>query len=617
MKTTYLPSVLNKLFIRIQCALSGDWAHPDDGGILTQEQQSVYEQSIQLFYTPVILIIMISCTHLPEDEFIAVNQVGYEINSSKQAYLVNAEATWFELIRTYDLKVVFFDSIEAPAEKDSLTGDMISVIDFSEFSSRGEYIIKTVGSEPVKSNTFRIGQNVYAEALQIMSKSFYYHRCGTAVSDESDWGYEICHTDDAPFFNNPEKSINVTGGWHDAGDYNKFTVNTALSAGLLLYAYESKPEHFWDNHLDIPESGNGIPDLLDEVSWALEWLLKMQRDDGAVYHKVSQKEWIGEYLPHNDPSKRYIFDISSAATASFTAAAAIGSRHLKSFNPGFSQFLKSAAERAWDWLEENPENFPAGGFKNPEGVTGGQYGDPSDVDERLWAAMELYRLTNQDRYLAFFIENYRKLFESEIPPISWRDANSLALRAFLQSKESGNYPEERDAVREEIIHHANNILEVHNQNIYNNLLRYNEYYWGSNSVGLAFAFDLIQAYKITGQENYKSAALDQLHFILGRNPLNLSQVTGVGSSPVKHPYHQLSEMGNFNEPVPGMLVGGPNNHLLLNDRMISPYPVKNYEDVFKNYLVNEPAINFTAILVYVTSTLSISTKQNEVSTTSN
>ena len=330
----------------------------------------------------------------------------------------------------------------------------------------------------------------------------------------------------------------------------------------------------------------------------------MQRDDGAVYHKVSQNKWEGEYLPHTDPATRYIFDISSAATASFTAATAIGSRHLKNYNPDLSQKLKVAAERAWNWLEENPQNVPTGGFKNPEGVTGGEYGDPSDIDERLWAVIELYLLTNNDKYLSFFIEHYKKLFQAGIPPISWRDANSLALDAFLRSETNGEYQKEIDAVREATILQADTILEAHSHNKYHNLLRYNQYYWGSNSVGLALAFDLIQAYNIAGQTEYKNAALDQLHFILGRNPLNLSQVTGVGSVSVQNPYHQLSEMDDVNAPVPGMLVGGPNDHLLLNNKKISPYPSKNYEDLFKNYLVNEPAINFTAILVYVTGAIS-------------
>ncbi|MFU8861995.1 MAG: glycoside hydrolase family 9 protein [Cyclonatronaceae bacterium] len=539
-----------------------------------------------------------------------MNQIGYEKDSLKQAFLVNAEADSFELVRAHDSKVVFSGPIKTAGDTDAVSGDKISVIDFSDYRSEGEYKIKTLAPEPMVSNKFNISKDVYVEALKIMSKSFYYHRCGTQVGGESDWSYEICHLDDAPFFDDPESSKDVTGGWHDAGDYNKFTVNTALSAGLLLYTYESNPDNFWDNQLGIPESGNGIPDLLDEISWALEWLLKMQRDDGAVYHKVSQKKWIGEYLPHTDPSIRYIFDVSSAAAASFTAAVAIGSRHLRSYKPDFSQELQAAAERAWHWLEQNPENFPAGGFKNPEGVTGGQYGDPSDLDERLWAAMELYKLTNNDRYLTFYIEHYRALYQTGIPPISWRDANSLAMRAFLRSETNGKYLKEKDAVREATIRHANSLLEVHNQNAYKNLLRSDQYYWGSNSVGLAFAADLMQAYDITGQAHYKNATLDQLHFIVGRNPFNLSQVTGVGSAPVQHPYHQLSEMDNSDDPIPGMLVGGPNNHLLLNNEVISPYPVKNYKDEFKNYLVNEPAINFTAILIYVTGAISAPKENN-------
>ena len=611
MKAPHLSPVLKKL-INERNIQPGSRVQSRVDGILFKRE---YPLTIQLLFTLLVLVCIKGCTQSPEKKFIAVNQVGYEVYSPKQAYLVNSDATWFELVRIYDSEVVFSDLIRKPAEKDSFSGDVLSVIDFSEYNSDGEFIIKAVGSEALVSHRFAIGQNVYADALKVMSKSYYYHRCGTHVADESEWGYEICHLDDAPFFNNPEVSMNVTGGWHDAGDYNKFSVNTALSAGLLLYAYEANPDNFWDNQLGVPESGNGIPDLLDEVRWALKWLLKMQREDGAVYHKVSQKKWIGEYLPHTDPSTRYIFDVSSAATASFAAAVAIGARHLKNYDPVFSQSLESAAERAWSWLSDNPDNFPAGGFKNPEGVTGGQYDDPSDLDERLWAAIELYRLTNHERYISFFIENYRKLYLSGIPPISWRDANSLALRAFLNSDSTGKYLNEKKAVQEAVIRHANIISDVHNHNSYKNLLRHNQYYWGSNSVGLAYAFDLIQAYKISGQTDYKNAALDQLHYILGRNPLNLSQVTGVGSAPVQHPYHQLSEMGKFNEPVPGMLVGGPNNHQLLNDRIISPYPAKNYEDVFKNYLVNEPAINFTAILVYVTSALSTQTNKTETITT--
>ncbi|MEX2456592.1 MAG: glycoside hydrolase family 9 protein [Balneolaceae bacterium] len=550
-------------------------------------------------------------------QFIAVNVEGYEIGSPKQAFLVNTKAEFFQLVRTENSEVVLTGKIGLPAESDSASGDRLSAIDFSIFNNPGEYKIQTMGPGKVTSHPFHIGENVYNNALLTMVKSYYYHRCGTRVDVGTEWNYETCHLDDAPFYSESESSKkSVTGGWHDAGDYNKFSGNTALSASLLLYAYESKPQNFRDNQLGIPESGNGTPDILDEVSWALEWLLKMQREDGAVYHKVSQEKWIGEYLPTEDPSTRYLFDVSSAATASFVAASALGARHLAEYNPGLSFELSLAAEKAWRYLEEHTENIPMGGFENPEGVSGGEYGDPNDLDERLWAAMELYRLTNNGNYLTFFIDNYEEIITHTISPLSWRDAESLAFHAFLSAEIPDKNGKDVEVIWEKTIRHADTILNVHRQNNYRNLNRPDQYYWGSNSVGLAYAFDLMQAYNLTNDLEFKYAALDQLHYVLGRNPFNLSQVTGVGSAAVKNPYHQLSEIGGFSSPVPGMLVGGPNNHLLLNDKEISSLPGKNYEDTFANYLVNEPAINFTAILVYVTNFFSTAQSQSNDLTTS-
>lgn len=550
------------------------------------------------------LVFIAGCIQNSPESFISVNLVGYDSYSSKQAFLVNAEAERFEVIRVEDENVAYSGPLQTTIELDSATGDQLTIIDFSDFNIPGEYKIKTAGTPPVISHTFSIKENPYDEALQTILKSYYYHRCGIQVRGDQEWKYETCHLADAPFFDNSQQFKEVTGGWHDAGDYNKFSGNTALSAGLLLYAYEHNPSIFGDNQLQIPESGNGTPDILDEISWAMKWLLKMQRSDGAVYHKVSQKRWIGEYLPNTDPSIRYIFGISTAATASFTASSALGSRILADFNPELAQRLSGAAKNAWEFLDRNPQNYPVNGFKNPEGVTGGEYGDPSDLDERLWAAIELYKLTADERYLNYFTRHYIELDLYNIPPISWRDANSLALNAFLSADIPDRFLGDRNRIETAVIRHADHILDIQNLNGYKNLLHDSQYYWGSNSVGLAYAFDLIQAYNITGNYDYKNSALDQLHYVFGRNPFNLSQVTGVGTAAVKHPYHQLSEVGSFSKPVPGMLVGGPNSHLLLNDKVISDYPAKSYEDKFKNYLVNEPAINFTAILAYVTSVFS-------------
>ncbi|MCH8556260.1 MAG: glycoside hydrolase family 9 protein [Balneolia bacterium] len=561
--------------------------------------------------------ILFSCSGNEYKTFISVNQTGYETDTPKIAYLVNSPDTgyYFELVNSQTHEVVFTDSIRVFRDPDPASGDVVGIIDFSEFNDSGSFILRMRDNHQVHSSPFSVGAKVYAGALETIIRSYYYHRCGVSVDLGDEWSYEICHLDDAPFYDNPEQRIDVTGGWHDAGDYNKFTVNTTLSASLLLYMYAENPDRFSDGQLGIPESGNGIPDVLDEISWALRWLLSMQRSDGALFHKVSQKRWIGEFLPHTDPSVRYLFEPSSAATASFAATAAIGARVMYPYNPNFAQELENAALKAWNYLILNPMNLPLGGFRNPPDVSGGEYGDTNDSDERLWAAIELYNLTSERQYLDFFINHLNRIQLRPVHPISWRNAHSLALHAFYFSDTDGLFSQSKEDVKTALIRHADQLLDTHKRNNYDNLLKHTEYYWGSNSVGLAYAHDLVQAWKITGNTAYREAALDQLHFVMGRNPLNLSQITGVGYRAVRNPYHQLSKVGNFSNPVPGMLVGGPNNYVFLNDREISPYPAKNFEDAFRNYFVSEPAINFTAILAWVMSSLSDYSKPYSVQET--
>ena len=540
----------------------------------------------------------VSCREQPSKPFIAVNLVGYQTDAPKQALLINHDSETFEIVHADRDEVVLKGITGLKKPPDSASGDQVSIIDFSLFGEAGKYYIRTISSDTIRSYPFAIAHDIYRDGLDLSLRSFYFHRCGTKVGNAAEWHYEACHLDDAPFYDDSDSRRDVSGGWHDAGDYNKFTVNTTLSAAMLLYLFELQEDYFTDGQLQIPESGNGKPDLLDEISYALRWLLKMQRSDGAVYHKVSQKWWIGEFLPHNDPAERYLFEISTAATASFTAVSALGARLYGLYDPDFSAELKQASLMGWEFLQTNPVIQPIGGFMNPPDVYGGEYGDSDDRDERLWASIELYRLTGNEILLNYFLNNHALLLR-QFQPLSWKNVHSLCLAAFFAARLEEQFPHEHLKLKEAWIDHGDRILHNRKRNNYQNLIRHTEYYWGSNSVGLAYAFDLIQLHMLTGKKMYYNAALDQLHFILGRNPVNLSQITGAGSRSVHHPYHQLSEMGNFGVPVAGMLVGGPNNHVLLRNRIISAYPAKNYEDSFKNYYVNEPAINFTAIFSYV------------------
>lgn len=557
----------------------------------------------QYLFIAGLFVLMIACKPESYSTFIAVNLAGYNTGQVKQALLVNSDGDEFEILRRDNSEVVFRGRIETEKQPDIATGDRVSVLDFTSMETEGEYVIRINGDNVLLSDSFRITTDVYRELTTVSLQSFYYHRCGVKVENDELWGYEACHIDDAVFYNNPDRKRNVTGGWHDAGDYNKFSVNTAFSVALLLYLYESNPGPYYDGQLLIPESANGIPDILDEAKWALQWLLKMQDSNGGIFHKVSQKQWTGEVMPNEDTETRYIFEISSTATADFAAVAAIGARVFHPFDPDFSNQLVDAAMHAWKYLEYYPVIQPLGGFRNPPDVFGGEYGDSSDIDERLWASIELYKLTNDEKFMDYFIRYHNSIRTEKLPVLSWKKVQSLAYYSFLTSQIPDKYMRIQNDIIEELIRNADGILRKQERNNYLNLLSHTEYYWGSNSVGLGYAFELIQIYKLTNEEKYNKAALDQLHYVLGRNPFGRSMVTGLGSQSVKNPYHQLSQLGDFKEPVPGMLVGGPNNHVHLRryfmSKVISKYPGKNYEDQFHNYLVNEVAINFTAVFLYV------------------
>ncbi|MEX2346720.1 MAG: glycoside hydrolase family 9 protein [Balneolaceae bacterium] len=544
-------------------------------------------------------IILAACSQQAPDAFIAVNLVGYNTDDPKHALLVNRQAAEFEITNEDGSEIYYSGSIEEVFMPDAVTGDTTSLIDFSDFKSEGEFMIRVNASPEIPPQKVTIGSNVYEDTSLTAIQSYYYHRCGTPVQNEKPWNHNGCHINDAPFYDDHDQHRDVTGGWHDAGDYGKFSINTSLSSGLLLYLYEMRPERFTDSQLDIPEAGNGIPDLLDEVKWALDWLLKMQNENGGIFHKVVQKEWIGEFLPEDDPGQRYIFEITSTSTAGFAAVAALGAQLYKNDAPVFSDKLEEAALNAWQFLQQEPDIVPAGGFQNPPDVAGGEYGDSYDRDERLWASIELYKLTGDESYLIFFINVYPELLHGEIPPLSWRNFHAMALSAFLNSEVPELYKPHQDIIQSALMEHAERLLQQTHENNYQTLLKHEEYYWGSASVNLGYAYLLIQLYEKTGDSKYYEKALDQLHYTLGRNPFNHTFLTGMGEASVQNPYHQFSMELNATGPVPGMMVGGPNNHLPEHEDKISSYPGKSYQDDEKNFRVNETAINFTAIFVFV------------------
>lgn len=533
---------------------------------------------------------------------ISVNVEGYPAGETKIAFTTAdlTPGTSFEVHREGNSVPVHTGTVSVSRYRDPAFGTKVHELNFSGVNDPGVYRL-SVPSADIRSESFRIADRPYRQAARKALSSFRFQRCGTEVGEGTPWYHDACHRDDAVFYGAPERHRNVTGGWHDAGDYGKFSVNTAVSVAYLLYLNEhagGKGTAGADSR-GIPESGNGVADLLDEARQALEWLLRMQRpSDGAVWHKVQKKRWTGEYLPRNDPDPRYIFPVSSTATADFAAVAALASRRFSSSDPAFSDTLARAARRAWRFLERNPDNLPQGGFTNPEDVRGGEYGDGDDSDERLWAAVELYRLTGRQEYHDYLLK-HRKACGFDPPALSWRQVGEFACASYLSMPREQRQAAASERMRWELERYAGRLVDRASGSAYRLVLAKDEFYWGSNSVALGYAWTLVRAYEITGKAIYRETALAQLHYVMGRNPFATSFVTGLEGRSVQNPYHQLSMASASSRPVPGMLVGGPNSRDRLEGQPLAEYPGLAWEDNQENYQVNETAINYTAPFVYL------------------
>jgi endoglucanase len=564
-------------------------------------RSTICEITMFKIFSIVLLLVFtggLSPSHLDaQGEKIVVDQEGYRPNDSKLAFIKGIPGEKFEVVDNARRKVVFSGKFDNAGIHDQATDDVTYTIDFTRLKNPGRYFLRIPSTSTI-SREFTVAPDVYDSAALTSIQSFYYQRCGTEIQNGTQWHHEKCHENDAAVNDAPSRSIDVAGGWHDAGDYGKFVPTGAVSTAFLLYLYELQPWKFYDGQLRIPEAHNGIPDILDEARWELQWLLKMQRDDGGVYHKISIKKWTGEYLPQTDRDRRFLFTVSSTSTGDFAAVTALASRIFEKWDRPFARQLLRSSERAWRFLELNPMSVPPGGFHNPADVEGGEYGDDQDTDERLWSSVELFRTTHNKLYNQYFLSHYA-LLQGPNYAVSWQLVKNFAYYSYLSLPSRSINSRARLYIESILSYYGNYLLERIKENGYRQVLSKGQYYWGSNSVMLGYAYDLIWAYEITRSTKYLEGALDQLHYILGRNPFDKSFVTGVGDNPVHHPYHQFSMLLNSGAPVPGMVVGGPNNSSRLKGKIISDYPGKCYEDNEKNFFVNEVAINYTAPFVFI------------------
>ena len=534
---------------------------------------------------------------------VAVDQIGYVPTARKYAF-TSARADSFALLNAATGEKVFGAPMSLWMPSDPPTGQTVYRGEFSSYQQPGRY--RVVTSRGDTSSAFTIADTVYRLTYRYALKGFYFQRCGVQLSAPFAGVYQhpACHIADGIFHSSSDTSGShaATGGWHDAGDYGKYVVNAGISVGTLLMAFEMFSARFNGDDLNIPESGNGVPDILDEVRYELEWILAMQRGDGGFWFKLTRAQFEGFVMPQTDNATRYIYQVSSTATGDAAACLARASRLFQPYDSAFARHCLEAAKRGWEFLARNPGIVPSGGFKNPVGTATGEYGDGTDSDERLWASAELFETTGDSLYNAYVRSSYGpgSLFGGAM---WWGDVKPLALLTYLRSGRPGADVSVKAQLRSALLSYCTSQIARRNASGYHVVLRSGEYTWGSNSAALNAAILLIAGFVEAHDSSYIDAAVDQLHYVLGVNGLTKCFVTGLGEYPVRQPHHRPSASDGIPDPIPGLLAGGPDQYrdddVLKALYTSSTPPALCYADSTPSYASNEIAINWNAPLVFV------------------
>lgn len=518
---------------------------------------------------------------LPYAPSIMTDQVGYQPDETKTAVFRDVTSeTSFSVVNADSGQVVYTGELSAPtfyssADENNWTGD------FSAVTEAGTYYITCGGLD--QSYSFTIGNDVYDSLLNDSVKMLYLQRCGTEVKD-STFGHAACHDTLATVYHTNEK-IDVSGGWHDAGDYGRYVVPGAKSVADLLIAYDANPKLFSDS-IGIPESGNGVPDVLDEVRYELEWMLKMQDSQtGGVHHKVSCENFPGYVMPETETDELIVTPVSTTATADFCASMAMAYEYYQKVDKDFAEKCLNAAKNAWAFLQKNP-NFI---FSNPSDITTGDYGDTSDIDERYWAAAQMWRATGED--------TYRTALESMSVQngMDWMEVGDYGNIAILTMDGVDTNSDLYTRAKTSILKEADQMKGLSQSNPYGvSVSRYN---WGSNMGVATSGMILNLAYQMTEDSTYLDTSRSNLHYLLGNNAMGECFVTGYGTVSPEHPHHRPSMAKN--QAMKGMLVGGVNSGL--EDSAAKAYcanspSAKCYVDHWESYSTNEITIYWNSPL---------------------
>ncbi|MCR5339687.1 MAG: glycoside hydrolase family 9 protein [Lachnospiraceae bacterium] len=490
--------------------------------------------------------------------------------------------------------------------------------DISELKKPGTYYI-LAGKE--QSGVFQIKEDVYENINYDLIYMLHLQRCGCVLSKQEagEFAHPACHMGKAKIYGTDEE-IEVSGGWHDAGDYGRYVVPAAKTITDILLAYELDPKSlsFSMNLKDEPFFGmasagafcrenygeeaakewESLPDVLKELLYEVIWMMKMQRGDGAVYHKVTCESFCEmDEFPEEETEQLIVCPVSNAAAACYAATMAMIYRNYVSFMPSFAKDALAAGEKAFAYVCAHPDEI---GFTNPEGIHTGEYRDPNWKDEWLWAASVLYEVTGKKEYE----EVVRKLADTQLTEgLGWEETGFYGALFYVMNK-NADQELSKQMIRK-MVDYADRYASAAMEDAYGTASVSHHYIWGSNSIianrGMLFML-LCELPQVDEEKKklYQKAAAWQADYLLGRNGTGYCFVTGHGTLCPEHPHHRPSV--KLKKAMKGMLVGGPDDNLqdeCAVENLTGKASALCYIDDEMSYSTNEITIYWNTPLVYL------------------
>jgi endoglucanase len=539
-----------------------------------------------------ILILFLShCTNAKDLNkiHIRINQVGYETFDNKSAFVLSNN----------DLKNERFEIIDEQTQQKVYSGIIITTtsgyaefkylykIDFSDLSDKGTYRIKLKGRY---SHKFKIGENLFEHIPKKLLNFFHVQRCGFTNPSL----HEPCHGSDSHILISGKDTIrtphDVTGGWHDAGDYTKFLNTIAYSTYTMLFSYEFNKSYF-----EFDENKNSVPDILEEAKIGLDWLLRAYRNEGSLVLQVQdlKDHTVGWRLPENDTLR---FDrpgyvgLGKNSIGIYTATLALAAKIWK------ERF--SSIDFSNECLTRAENIFSLRNKVNDIDSSTVAYIDNSYKGKLSLGAIELFRLTNQQKFLEI-----AKEFALDEGPNYWWSYSEISDYTFYRLAE---FDSTFTTLIKNSLNHFQNQM---NERPFNSAA---EFYWGSNHTLLGIALKHILLNKITKTQDSRELAVNQVDYILGKNPWGISFVGGIGSRYSRDLHHQISHI--LKRRLPGGFAAGPVKKEILENYNI-PYESEDkfkvfqtdeavYRDDRMDYVTNEPTIIANATGIFVFSNIS-------------